>query len=55
VSGGGAVTREEAEKFFCDRIQEAHEWAENHDLDAAAMCAEAALEIWREHLPEAGR
>lgn len=46
------MTREEAEKQMCDRLSDAHAYAENGDFDAAACWAEAALEIWREHLPE---
>jgi hypothetical protein len=45
------MTRAEAQKEMLNKLSDAHAAAENDDFDEAAMWAESALEIWREHLP----
>jgi hypothetical protein len=46
------MTRAEAQKEMRIKLSDALAAAENDDFDEAAMWAENALEIWREHLPE---
>ena len=48
------MTRAEAQKAMQEKLSDAQAAAENDDFDEAAMWAEAALEIWREHLPGEG-